>query len=267
MPYLTLRGCRFYYEDTQHGRETLVFSHGLLWSSQMFAEQIAHLSPHYRVVAYDHRGQGQSQATESGYDMDSLTDDALALLDALGIEQCHFIGLSMGGFVAMRLAARHPSRIQSLVLLETSAQPEAPENVPRYRLLCRVVRLLGTWAVQKPVMRIMFGQSFLTDPHRADLRRHWSKQLIRNPRSIVRAVQGVIDRQGIASELAAIRCPVLILVGDEDVATPIGKAQAMHQYIAGSQLRILPRAGHSATVEEPAAVNAAIAEFLATIAT
>lgn len=265
MPYLDIRDCRLYYEDTQTGAETILFSHGLLWSGKMFADQVSHLRPHYRIITYDHRGQGQSGVTSIGYDMDSLCDDAIALLQTLGIERCHFVGLSMGGFVGMRIAARYPDKLLSLTLIETSAQPEPVANVPRYNLLCALVRCFGTWIVKKQVMNIMFGQAFLTDPQRRPLRKYWQQQLILNRRSIVRAVRGVIERKGVEHELAAIKCPTLVIVGDQDVATTPDKARFIHEHIAHSQLLVLPRAGHSSSVEEPVAVNAAMEAFLASI--
>jgi len=263
MPYQTVNGARLYYEDTGAGAETIVFSHGLLWSGRMFAEQVHHLQDRYRVVTYDHRGQGQSEVTPGGYDMDTLTGDALALLEALDIERCHFAGLSMGGFVAQRMAIRHQERIQSLILLGTSALAEPVENVPRYRMLNSIVKALGTWAVKRQVMKIMFGEAFLRDPERKAERKQWEKELTANKRSITRAVQGVIDRRAVPPEqLAMIQCPTLILVGEQDVATVPAKSEYLHEHIPHSQLVRIPRAGHTSTVEEPAAVNAAIERFL-----
>ena len=263
MPHLTANGIQLYYEDTGQGVETIVFSHGLLWSGRMFAEQVRHLKGRYRVITYAHRGQGRSEVPPSCYDMDTLTTDALALMDALGIERCHFAGLSMGGFVALRLATRHPERIQSLILMETTAQPEPAENVPRYRMLQNIVRLLGTWSVKKPVMQIMFSQAFLQDTTRTAQRQHWERELTSNKRTITRAVQGVISREGVPPEaLATIQCPALIIVGEQDVATVPAKSEYLHRHIPGSRLVRIPNAGHTSSVEEPEAVNAAIDSFL-----
>lgn len=263
MPYLNTPNVRLYYEEAGSGPETIVFSHGLLWSHRMFRAQIDHLQDRYRVIAYDHRGQGRSEVTKDGYDMNTLTDDALALLDGLQIARCHFAGLSMGGFVAMRMAIRHPSRLQSLILLETSAQAEPPENVPRYRTLSRAVKLLGVWAVKKPVMNIMFGDSFLRDPQRKQERKKWERELTRNKRSITRAVGGVIDREAVsADQLATISCPTLIIVGSEDKATIPAKSDYMAQHIPHAKLVEIPRAGHTSTVEEAARVNREIDAFL-----
>lgn len=263
MPTLRANGVELYYESSGTGPETVVLSHGLLMSGDMFREQVRHLAPRYRVVVYDHRGQGRSGVAASGHDMDTLAADAAALVEALGAAPCHFGGVSMGGFVGMRLAARRPELLRSCILVETSADPEAPENVPRYRMLNWAVRLLGARAVADKVMPIMFGKSFLADPARAELRAEWRGRFRALPRSIHRAVTGVIERRGVYQELPGIAVPTLVLVGEEDVATPPPRAERIQAAIRGSRLVRIPRAGHSSTIENPEAVNAAIDAFLA----
>jgi len=264
MPHQKINGTEIYFEDTGGSDPVLLFSHGLLWSSKMFARQVDHFKSAYRVITYDHRGQGRSAVADSGYDMDTLTEDALALMDALGVDRFHFAGLSMGGFVGLRVALRAPERLRSLILIETSAQAEPKENVPRYRMLNMMVRVLGVGAVKKPVMKIMFGQTFLQDPERQELRQEWKGELLANKRTITRAVKGVIDRKGIPpADLARIECPTLIIVGEEDVATVPEKSEYMQRHIPDAKLVRIPRAGHTSTVEEPAAVIEAMEAFLA----
>lgn len=267
MPHLDINGANLYYEEHGAGQETIVFSHGLLWSGRMFFDQIAVLKNQYRCITFDFRGQGQSEVTQSGYDIESLYEDAVALIERLGCSPCHFVGLSMGGFVGLRLAIRRPDLLKSLILLESSAEPEPAENVGRYRMLNFIARWMGLRVVANRVMDIMFGQKFLTDPARANLRNEWKERLVANHRiGITRAVVGVITRAGVADQLDRIKTPTLIVVGDQDVATPPAKAKLMHARIPNSRLVIIPGAGHTATVEEPAAVTAAIAEFLAALA-
>ena len=196
MPTAKVNGVKIYYEDSGQGEDTIVFSHGLLWSGRMFDKQVAVLKDKYRVITYDHRGQGQSEVSDSGYDMDTLTEDAIALIDHLKLGRVYFAGLSMGGFVAMRIGARRPDLIQSLILIETSADPEPEENAPKYKLLNLVARWLGFGLVTKSVMQIMFGQSWLNDPAKADEREYWKKQLHNNDRiGISRAVTGVVNKR------------------------------------------------------------------------
>ena len=267
MPHLDVNGTRLYYEDTGGSGEPLVFSHGLLWSGRMFDKQVAALKDRYRCITYDHRGQGQSDVWRvDSVDMETVYADAVALLQALKAAPCHFVGLSMGGFVGMRLAARRPELLRSLVLLETSADPEPLENVPRYQRLNLVARWLGLGMVTDKVMPLMFGRTFLEDPARAGERDEWRRRLRANRRDIWRAVNGVIRRQAVYEELPRIRTPTLVMVGAEDVATVPAKAERIHGAIAGSRLVRLPRGGHTSTVEEPELINTALRDFLARVA-
>jgi 3-oxoadipate enol-lactonase len=263
MPHIAVNGARLYYEAHGDGPQTILFAHGLLWSGQMFEAQVAALKGRYRCITFDWRGQGRSEVTRDGYDMETLYADTVALMGALPIARCHFVGLSMGGFIGMRLAARRPDLVASLILIETTADPEPAENVPRYRMLSLVARWFGLGLVVDRVMPIMFGRKFLTDPARRQVREEWRRRMAANHRvGVTRAVAGVINRQGVYDELARISTPTLILAGDQDVATPPDKARRIHERISHSQLVMIPGGGHTSTVEEPEAVNAAILAFL-----
>lgn len=264
MPHLALNGANIYYEERGTGPEAVVFAHGLLWSGRMYDHQVAVLKERFRCITFDFRGQGQSQVTDTGYDMDTLTEDAAALITALECAPCHFVGLSMGGMVGMRLAIREPSLIKSLVLLETSADPEPAENIGRYRLLAFIARWIGLRFAAGQVMPIMFGEKFLKDPARKQLRQDMQAALIRNHRvGITRALAGVIARASIYEDLHTIRVPTLVVVGDQDVATVPAKSERICAQIAGSRLVVIPGAGHTSTVEEPEAINKVLLEFLA----
>jgi 3-oxoadipate enol-lactonase len=229
----------------------------------MYDKQVEHFQEDYRCIAFDFRGQGQSQITKSGYDMESLTEDTLGLLAALGIEKCHFVGLSMGGFVAQRIAIKQPELLLSLTLLETSADPEDPKNVPQYRKLIKAIRWLGIKRVSNKVMPIMFGSSFLADKLRKSDRKEWLTMLQGNRKGgVVKATMGVIERSGTYEQLGSITTPTLIIVGDEDAATPYAKSERMHFAIKGSKLAVIKGAGHTATVEEPEQVNRVMSQFL-----
>lgn len=264
MPFQKVSGAKLHYEITGDGAETIVFSHGLLMSGAMFADQAAALAPDYRCICYDHRGQGQSEITEGGYDMDSLAVDAAELIEALDAAPCHFVGLSMGGFVGMRLALTRPELLRSLVLMDTSADPE-PNRKP-YRRLAFVGRWLGFRPVVDRVMKIMFGRTFLEDPAKAARREHWRRHLLSlDRRGTYRAAHGVIDRDGVYDRLGRIATPTLILVGEEDVATVPEKSERMRDAIPGARMIRIPGAGHSSSIEQPEGVTEAIRTFLGSL--
>lgn len=263
MPFLQINGARIHYDVVGAGRETIVFSHGLLMNGEMFRDQMEALGERFRCIAYDHRGQGRSEVTAAGYDMDALTEDAAAVIRELDAAPCHFVGLSMGGFVGMRLAIRHPELLRSLSLLETSADPEVEANRAPYRRLAFVGRWLGFRLIVGRVMKIMFGRTFLADPGKREVRAHWKRHLLAlDRRGTYRAAHGVIDREGVYQQLGRIRTPTLVLVGDEDVATVPAKAERIRAAVAGAKLQVIPGAGHSSSIEQPELVTAAIGDFL-----
>jgi len=172
----------------------------------------------------------------------------------------------MGGFIGMRLAAHRPELLRSLILIETSADPEPAENIPRYRQLASVARYIGLRPAAGRVMWVMFGKTFMSDPARAAERKLWRQRMAsNNKQGVLRALNGVIERQSIYGELGHVTLPTLIMVGDEDVATVPAKSQRIHEAIAGSRLVTIPHAGHTSSVEQPQAVSAAIEDFLASL--
>lgn len=263
MPYLDTNGAHIHYTVEGGGDETIVFSHGLLFSGLMFGAQIDALKDRYRCITFDHRGQGRSGVIDDGYDIETLTQDATALIEELGLAPCHFVGLSMGGFVGMRVAARRPELLKSLILIETSAEAEPKENLGRYGLLNLIAQWFGLGIVMSQVMPIMFGKTFLRDRARAKQRKFWRNHIAANDRiGITRAVKGVIGRQSVLNEINTIKLPTLIVIGDEDVATAPEKSDRIHAAISDSKLVTIPNAGHSSPIEEPDRVNAAIEAFL-----
>jgi pimeloyl-ACP methyl ester carboxylesterase len=258
---INVNGTSLYYEDTGGDAPPIVFSHGLLWNTDLFAPQIAALKEHYRCIAYDHRGQGKSaDGTGRAIDIATITDDAAALIEALGLGPVHFCGLSLGGIVGMRLAIDRPDLIRSLVLLDTTADPE-PSKL-KYRAMNVFVRLFGMAAVVKAIMPALHGKTALSDPARLAERSAWQKQLAANKRSIWRAVNGVLDRKSLFEELGKIAAPTLVVVGDEDIGTSPAQNARIANAIDGAKLVVIPQAGHASTLEQPAAVTATIAAFL-----
>jgi len=266
MPLLNVNGAELYYEEQGTGDEVIVFGHSLLSSCRVFDDQVSAFKDHYRCVTFDFRGQGRSEVTPDGYDMDTLTEDAATLIRQLDCAPCHFLGFSMGGFVGLRLAIRLPELLRSLILVDTTSDPEPEENLPKYKLLNLVARWIGPWAVASRVMPIMFSQGFLTDPARAGVRKEWRQRFVSNDRvGVTRAVIGVITREGVYESLGDVRVPSLILVGENDIATTPDRSERMHDFIPNSRLVTIPNSGHMSPVEEPEAVNAAMNHFLGSL--
>ncbi|HHO49377.1 MAG TPA: alpha/beta fold hydrolase [Deltaproteobacteria bacterium] len=264
MAQIKVPGAQLEILDTHEGDETICFSHGLLFSHELYQPQIEALRGRHRCVAWDHRGQGASSVPPGRIvTIETVTADAIALIEALQIAPVHFVGLSMGGFVGLRIAARRPDLVRSLILLETAADPEPTEHLRRYRALNLAARTLGIqrWLADR-VLKIMCGASVLADPSRAPRVDRIRGLLMANARSVYKAVNGVLERDGVEHELSQIRCPTLVVRAREDAAIALPRARQLVEGIAGAQWVELPRGGHSCTLEEPEAVNEALMTFL-----
>lgn len=262
MPRRTVNGTELHYEEAGQGPETIVFSHGFAWSGRMFAAQVAALQERYRCITFDHRGQGQSATSPVPYDMELLAEDAAALIGDLGAAPCHFVGLSMGGFIGLRLALRRRELLRSLVLVDSAADGEPRWNAPKYRAMVLVMRLLGQRVLLGAIEKIMFGGPFRTDPARRGDRLALQAQLLAlEPARTEAALEAVVSRRSVEAELGRITTPTLVLEGAEDAAVIPARARRTAEAIPGARYVEIPRAGHTSTVEEPAAVTAALASF------
>jgi pimeloyl-ACP methyl ester carboxylesterase len=245
---------------------TIVFGHGLLFSGWMFHPQINALAERYRCITVDWRGQGGTPASADGYDMETLVGDAIAVIDALGVAPVHWVGLSMGGFIGQRIAARHGELLRSLTLLDTSAGPEDPSKVGQYKLLGLIFRLFGIGPAKKKVLPLMFGPTFLADPASKPVIDEWVKRLKRCDRAGVRkAVLGVANRASVEEEIANINVPTLVVVGADDQATPPDQAERIVERIPGARLELVAHCGHTSTLEQPAVITSLLEGFLATV--
>lgn len=253
--------------DTGGDGPVVAFSHGLLWSHRMFLPQIEALRGRYRCVAWDHRGQGQSAVPDGRIvTIEQVTADAIALFEQLKLGPVHFVGLSMGGFVGMRIAARRPELVRSLSLLETAPDPEPTAHLGRYRLLNLAARTVGVNdLLAGRVLRIMCADALLDDPAQQAKVRALAGMLKENRRSIYKAVNGVLEREGVERELGNIRCPTMVLRGTADNAIARERAYKLVDGIAGAKWVEVPGAGHTSTLETPEAVNAELTAFLGAV--
>ena len=261
-------GAELFYQSVGEGSETILFSHGFLLDHSMFDGPINSLKNTFRCVAYDHRGHGNSEVTKEGYALDNLVKDAIALIESFAVGPVHFVGMSTGGFVAMRVALKRPDLIKSLVLMDTSAEAEASKAVKRYQLLLWMVKYVGMWSVVNKVMPIMFHQSFLKDKSRKAEVNKWRHIVTgQNKQAMVSFGQGIFARKSVLQQLNALQMPVAVIVGEHDMATPPIHAQRMHEAISQSKIYTIANAGHSAAIETPSSVTDAMIDFYATINT
>lgn len=262
MSYLTIRGLDLYYEERGTARETIVFSHGLLMNLRMYDEQMKALEQSYRCIAYDHPGQGLSDVPDGPMiDMETCYDVAATLIETIGGGPVHFVGLSMGGFVGLRLASRRPDLVKTLTLIDTSADTEPSKNIAGYRRMIAFARTFSPAVLTAKIMPILFGDEFLNDPARESQRAFWEHMLRQNHRSIYKAVNGVIYRPSIAAETRRLKIPTLLIHGADDRAIPRRQAENLAELTKG-ELMLIQGSGHSPPIEAPEAVSQAIRAFV-----
>jgi pimeloyl-ACP methyl ester carboxylesterase len=279
----SVNGTSLRVEEVGVGAETVVFSPALFTNRALFDAPFAALSGDYRCIRYDHRGQGDSglgahQPSRQLLGTEGLYDDAVALLDQLGVEKCHWVGASIGGFVGIRLAARHPDRVRSLVLIGLSTRRVSSADLRQVNLLGLMVRAsrpLGPVGaavrqrVTEQVMRNMLGTTFMSDPTRADDREKWRQRFMATivPEAMP-MLREVFGHPGNPPELLTrIQAPTLLISGEDDL-TSVDEAhndpQQAQRTIPGARLVTIPGAGHMVLAEQPEAGTAAITAFIRT---
>lgn len=263
MPEIETPGARLSFVERGSGKETVVFSHSFLVDHRHFEPQIAALEDRYRVLAYDHRDHGESERIPEPYSMEDIYADAVAFLEATCDGPVHWVGLSTGGFVGVRLGIRRPELLRSLVLMDTSAEAEPWRNRLKYHLMLTALEWIGFRPLIGETMKAMFGPRFLTRPERQEERELWKGRITANePAALARFGRAIFSRNDLREEAIRISVPTLVLVGECDRAKPVPEARRLAEAIPGARVEIIPRAGHLCTIEEPEAVNSALSSFL-----
>lgn len=237
----------------------ILFAHCLGGCRAIWAPLIERLQDRYRCIAYDLRGQGESTATPGPYTMDQLADDALNLLDRLGVERCVFAGISMGGMVAQQLALRRPERVKALILADTAPGFDAAGRASWDE---RIVQLQREGLA--PLVETMMGRWF-TDEFRArrsDLVATVAARLEATDLGGYLASCAAIRDFDVRARLHEIAAPTLVLCGENDPSTPLPLSRALAEGIPGARLIVYPGLRHLPVLEAPASVSGDLIEFL-----
>ncbi len=261
--FVTANGIRINYELS--GRKdgpVVILSHSLASSLKMWEPQMEMLESLFQVLRYDTRGHGKSETTPAPYTLEILGKDALGLLDQLGIDQVHWVGLSMGGMIGQSIALNHPHRLRSLALCDTAAIIPA-EAQPIWDERIEGVRQRGMESQLEATMERWFTPSFLSlNPPMLTLIK---EEFLATPAEGYIGCAGAIRRLNYLSRLSEINLPTFIMVGEDDPATPVSASQAIHERIRNSKLVILPSTCHLSNVEQAEAFNANLLKFLVTL--
>jgi 3-oxoadipate enol-lactonase len=255
-------GIRIAYETRGAAGPWVTLTHSLGCSRQLWAAQIPELARTHRVLAYDLRGHGESTADDTPGSLSLLVDDLLALLDQLDIAVTHHVGVSVGGMVGQLLASRHPQRVASVVLANTTFFMPEPARAMWDQRIAQA-RKEGVASLAAPSIARWLSASFRErDPQGvAQLEAQFGKTSLAGYVSCCQAIQAVDT----AHDLEAIRCPALVIAGAEDVAATPEVARAMQARLQDGRLLVLQDAGHLANLEQPGPFNAALGGFLAAV--
>ena len=259
MPFTTVNGIPMHYEDKGVG-STLVLLHGFPMDGRMWAAQMEELSSRHRVIVPDFRGFGQT-GCGGPFTIASLAHDLHHLLAQLMALPAAVAGLSMGGYVAMHYAANFPVDLYALILVDTQAGADTAQGRENRGRMIEVVRSKGAAAIADLMLGKLLAPA--TVEHRPKTVKAL-RQIMEStpPATIEHALVALRDRPDMTEELPKIKSPTLILVGEADVLTPVAIAEAMQSRIPGSQLTVIPGAGHMSPMEQSSRVNSEMLEFL-----
>lgn len=261
--FMEIAGRQMAYLDEGQG-PVLLFGHSYLWDSAMWAPQIAALKGQYRCIVPELWGHGDSdRLPEGSCTLATLARDHLALLDALGVEECVLVGLSIGGMWGVELARMAPTRLKGVVLMDSFVGLEPQITCERYLGMLGMIGQLG--AIPAPIVEQVAPLFFANQPNLA-LIDGFKERLASWPGEKIAALVAVgrsfVTREDRIDWLEEIRVPALVMTGCEDKARPVLEGYLMAE-VLGCPFKEIPAAGHISTLENPAFVNQALTAFLA----
>ncbi len=257
MPQINADGCKIHVEVTGPERApALMLSNSLGTNLHMWDDQLEPFTRHFRLIRYDRRGHGQSDAPKGPYSMERLGRDVLAILDGLGIDKVNWCGLSMGGMVGQWLGANAPDRVDKLILSNTACY-YADRTFSAERIA--LVRNSGVAALAALTMERWFTKEFRQRAPAA-ITRMTEMFLKTDPEGYVGCIEAIRDMDH-RPLLARIAAPTLVIAGRQDPATPLEGNEFIRARIPGAGLAVL-EAAHIANVEQPQAYADTVLKFL-----
>ena len=248
------------YETRGTGPAVLLL-HAFPLGLAMWDPQARALASSHQVIRFDARGFGGSPPGDGLLTMERIADDAVGLLDHLGLSGAVVCGLSMGGYAAFALVRRHPDRLKALVLADTRAGADTDAQRSARAAQADKARKEGSAAIADAVLPKLVGETSQT--RRPELIARLKEMIAANPpRGIADALAGLAARADSTPTLREVRVPTLVVCGSEDVLTPPAESEALVRGIAGSRLEIVAEAGHLSSAENPEQFNAALTRFL-----
>jgi 3-oxoadipate enol-lactonase len=253
-----------YNDEGKIGDPVIIFIHGFPFNKSMWNKQSEALKENYRVIAYDVRGHGNSDAGIKDFSIDLFAADLLSLMDKLKIDKAMLCGLSMGGYIALNAIENYPDRFDAVILSDTTCTADTPEAKEKRIKTIESIKRNGVEKFAEESVKNLFApESFSTKK----LEIAAVREMIVNTteESLCNTLRAFYERKETCSKLHDIKVPVLIMVGIEDKITPPAAAQFMNEKIKESLLSIVEHAGHLSNIENPSEFNNQLEEFVSTI--
>lgn len=239
----------------------LVFLHGFPFTHEMWKFQIEKFSASRRVISPDLRGHGESGVGDGQYTIELFVDDLIRILDHLEIQKVILCGLSMGGYIALRTAERHPERLAGLVLCDTKSEADANEAKIKRAGAMQTVKTKGVEVFAGDFIKSVLTEASLQDT--SEIRKFVLGLILKNSAlGIAGALLAMAARVDTTASLSKIHVPTLLLVGEEDRLTPPAASEAMAQKIPSAEIHRIPSAGHLSNIENKEFFNTQLAGFL-----
>lgn len=235
----------------------LVLANSLGTDARIWDAVIGRFAARYRIVSYDKRGHGLSDAPPGDYSLDDHVDDLAGLLDHLRIDRLALAGVSVGGLIAQGFAIRHPERVGALILCDTAAKVGDREF---WDARIAAIRAGGLGAIADGVMARWFTERYRTKEMVALA--GWRNMLLRMPIEGYIGTCAALRDADLRSVLAGIAAPTLVVAGEQDLSTPVELVRGLAETIAGAQFAAIPDCGHIPSIEQPQALAALMTGFL-----
>jgi 3-oxoadipate enol-lactonase len=258
MPQIEANGIAIRYRmEGPADAPVVLFSNSLGTRLEMWDPQMPALTQRFRALRYDSRGHGESAAPEGPYSIELLAEDAIGLLDALGLERVHFCGLSKGGMIGQMLGAKHGDRLLSLTLCSTACYME-PKHLWDERI--KVANEQGMAALADAVVERWFTEAYRAEP--GIVVERVRAMILNTPAQGYAACCAAIRDMDLREAITSIRVPTQIIMGADDPATTPAKGEEIQARIPGSKLEVMPDAAHLLNIEQDVAFDASLRSFL-----
>ncbi len=253
-----------YSDEGLYDAPVVILIHGFPFNRTMWEQQVEVLKEKYRVIAYDVRGHGNSDAGKDEFSVGLFARDLISLMDELKIEKAILCGLSMGGYIALHAIENYSERINALILCDTTCKADTSEGIDKRMKAIKSIRESGVEAYADSNLKNFFAQSSFTT-RKEEIARVRQMMVSTSEQTIVDTLLALSKRKETCNFLPEIKIPVLLLVGEEDIITPPGTAEFMREKIKSSELQIVKHAGHISNLENPVVFNEHLSTFIASV--